>query len=183
MTPIRSSLIKPIEAYQPPKGVHPMMPSNQNAVSIKTKAGNMGFGKVEWVVRDSLQIQADMDTAVGTDCEIRMELMGLPRSIHLQAQVTEVWPAEDTASHIRLQLSKEQTEDRQRLDRWLNDQARGGTSGDPASWTQDPSSVHSKRGRKTITDAFRDRRGATRALRMPMIDIPLEDLAAELKSK
>ena len=183
MTTIRFSPIKPIDSHQQPQGVNHMMPSPQNAVSIKTKSGNMGFGKVEWVVRNSLQIQADVDTVVGADCEIRMELMGMPRSIHLEAQITEVWPAEDTASHIRLQLSTEPTEDRQRLDRWLNDQAQGGTSGDPASWTQDLSSVHSKRGRKTITDAFRDRRSSTRALRMPMIDIPLEDLAAELKGK
>ena len=160
-----------------------MVPSQQNAVSIKTEAGNIGFGTVEWVVRDSLQIQADMDTVAGTDCEIRMELMGLPRSIHLQAQITEIWPAEDTSAHIRLKLSTDQTEDRLRLDRWLNDQAQGGTSADPASWTQDLSSVHSKRGRKTITDAFRDRRSTARALRMPVIDIPLEELAAELKAK
>jgi len=155
----------------------------KNAVSIKTSTGNMGFGTVEWVVRDAMQIHTDVDVTKGAGCELRMELTGLPRSILLQATVSECWPADDGSVHIRMKLDTERTEDRIRLDRWLEDQAQGGTSVDPASWTQDLSGVHSRRGRKNVTEAFRERRGKGRALNMPVIDIPLDDLAAELEQK
>ncbi len=160
-----------------------MDPLLNNAVSVKTSTGNMGFGTVEWVVRDSLQVLADLSACAGTDCEVRMELLGLPRSIHLSAQVTDVWPADSGESHIRLKLDSEQTEDRIRLDRWLEDQAKGGTSVDPASWTQDLSGVHSRRGRKNITQAFRERREGRRTLNMPVIDIPIDELTSEAEGK
>ena len=164
------------------KGV-PMEPLRQNAISIKTSTGNLGFGSLEWVVRDAIQLMADLTVTTDTECELRMELFGLPRSILLNAAVTDVWPAEDGASHIRMKLSSEATEDRKRLERWLKDQAHGGTSVDPASWTQDLSGVHSRRGRKTVTSAFRERRSGRRALSVPTIDIPLDEIAAELESK
>ena len=112
-----------------------------------------------------------------------MELFGLPRSIHLTAEVTEIWPADDGASHIRMKLLDSSTDDRKRLERWLQDQAHGGTSVDPASWTQDLSGVHSRRGRKTVNSAFRERRSGRRALSIPTIDIPLDEIANELDSE
>ena len=154
-----------------------------NAVSLKTSTGNMGFGTVEWVIKDALQVQADVNATAGSACELRMELLGLPRSILLEAQVTEIWPADNGAFHIRMNLAEGQTEDRTRLTRWLEDQAKGGTSVDPASWTQDLSGVHSRRGRKNVTEAFRERRQERRSLQMAVIDIPLDDLAEELESK
>jgi hypothetical protein len=160
-----------------------MDPLLNNAVSVKTSTGNMGFGTVEWVVRDSIQILADLSTDKGIVCEIRMELLGLPRSIHLSAEVTDIWPADSGESHIRLQLTSEQTEDRVRLNRWLEDQAKGGTSVDPASWTQDLSGVHSRRGRKNITEAFRERRESRRTLKMPVIDIPIDELTSDIEGK
>jgi len=154
---------------------------NRNAVSLKTDAGNMGFGSVEWVVRDAMQLKAEMSAAIGTECELRMELLGLPRSIHLGARITEIWPSDDGSSHIRVSLDKAPTEDRDRLEHWLQDQASGGTSVDPASWTQDLSGVHSRRGRKDISKAFRERRTRPRTLEKVVVDIPLDDLAAELE--
>ena len=141
----------------------------------------MSFGTVEWVVPDAMQLKTELTAVIGADCELRMELLGLPRSIHLAAQITEIWPSDDGSSHIRVSLDKAPTEDRDRLERWLQDQASGGTSVDPASWTQDLSGVHSRRGRKNITKAFRERRTRPRSLEKVVVDIPLDDLAAELE--
>ena len=182
MYPLFPQVYRAIKVHHHTKGAR-MDPQHQNAVSVKTSTGNLGFGTLEWVVRDAIQLLADLTIATETECELRMELLGLPRSILLNAEVTEVWPAECGSSHIRMRLSDSSSEDRKRLERWLQDQAHGGTSVDPASWTQDLSGVHSRRGRKTVTSAFRERRSRPRALSVPTIDIPLDEIAAELDSE
>ena len=131
--------------------------SLQTVISLKNHVGDICGGTVDWLTGRELQVRVDGHLEPGANCEMRVELRGVPVSIYIHGEVATVLSeginGEATCAIIR--IDQMPAADRERLERWLAEGVAGGTSADPASWVGELSEAHSGLGRASVREGLR----------------------------
>jgi len=124
---------------------------------MKNHLGDLCGGTVEWLTSRELEVNVDGHLELDANCEMRVELRGLPVSIYIHGTVTKLKVDDlgeaQTRAVVRIDHMPEL--DRTRLEKWLSEGVTGGTSADPGSWVGELSEHHSGVARSTGRSSIR----------------------------
>ena len=65
-------------------------PNLHTTVSLKNHVGDLCGGTVEWLTSSELQVNVDGHLELDSNCELRVELRGLPVSIYIHGTVMKL---------------------------------------------------------------------------------------------
>ena len=132
-------------------------PNLHTIISLKNHVGDLCGGTVEWLTSSELQVTIDGHLELDTNCEMRVELRGLPVTIYIHGTVMKLelddLGKSQASAVIRIDDMPEL--DRTRLEKWLSEGVTGGTSADPGSWVGELSEQHSGVSRSTGRSSIR----------------------------
>ena len=132
-------------------------PNLHTTVSLKNHVGDLCGGTVEWLTSSELQVNVDGHLELDSNCEMRVELRGLPVSIYIHGTVMklEMDDLGETQTSAVIRIDHMPDLDRTRLEKWLSEGVTGGTSADPGSWVGELSEHHSGVSRSTGRSSIR----------------------------
>ena len=132
-------------------------PNLQTTVSLKNHVGDLCGGTVEWLTSAELQVSVDGHLEIDSNCEMRVELRGLPVSIYIHGTVMtlEIDALGGAQASALIRIDHMPELDRTRLEKWLSEGVTGGTSADPGSWVGEFSEQHSGVSRSTGRSSIR----------------------------
>jgi hypothetical protein len=136
-------------------------PNLHTTVSLKNHVGDLCGGTVDWLTSSELQVSVDGHLELDSNCEVRVELRGLPVSIYIHGTIMklEIDALGEAQTSALIRIDQMPELDRTRLEKWLSEGVTGGTSADPGSWvgelSEHHSGVHRSTGRSSIRSGLR----------------------------
>ena len=102
---------------------------SQAVIALKRDNGQMFFGTVIRIRKETLTFELEVPLRVGEFIEWRMELRGHQDTVMGKLRVVQVQPsAVDGTSRVVATLEQMPDQDRDRLDAWLHERSTGGTT-------------------------------------------------------
>jgi len=126
-----------------------------SSVIAKLPNGEVASGRVSWLNSQSMQLELNQCLNPTDLLELRVELQGLDETVYIQAAVARSRPpAQDRLASTIVRIIDMPLQDKELLERWVEDHSFGGTSSNPGSLLS-LSSARRGGGRSSVREGLR----------------------------